>query len=123
MTVRKYIRYRLHRLSTNRLSRLPLPRRASSGAHALRTVRRAFESRAAAKLRCASLLVGAHAGSPAKHHPSSQLRAHEFQFSCSGDSEAAADAVFGFLVYFYFFGGFQFEEVVTRSIWSTSSPS
>jgi hypothetical protein len=71
-------------------------------------VRRAFESRAAAKLRCASLLVGAHAGSPAKHHPSSQLRAHEFQFCCSGDSEAAAiaaDAVFGFLVYFYFFWG------------------
>jgi hypothetical protein len=39
MTVRKYIPYRLHRLSTNRLSRFPLPRRASSRAHALRTVR------------------------------------------------------------------------------------
>ncbi len=127
MTVRKYILYRLHRLAANRLSPLPLPRRASSRAHALRTVRSFSVARCCeAPLRCAVGLARTRGAQQRKHpyFPTEWASAHEFQFSCSGDSEAAAvaaDAVFGFLVCFFF--GFQFEEVAARSIWSTSSPS
>ncbi len=120
MTVRKYIRYRLHRLGTNRLSRLPLPRRASSRAHALRTVRSFSVARCCeAPLRCwLARTRGAHQSillPNCAHTNFSSLVVEILKLLLL--------LLMRFLGFLYFVFWLQFEEVAARSIWSTSSPS
>ncbi len=118
MTVRKYIRYRLHRLATNRLSRLLLPRRASSRAHALRTVRSFSVARCCeAPLRC--WLARTRGAQQSFLLPNC---AHT-NFSSLAVEILKLVLLMRFLGFLYFVFWFQLEEVAARSIWSTSSPS
>jgi hypothetical protein len=123
MTVRKYIRYRLHRLAANRLSPLPLPparklTRART-THSEELFSRAL-LRSSAPLRC--WLARTRGAQQSILLPNC---AHmNFSSLVVEILKLLLLLLMRFLGFLYFVFWFQFEEVVARRcIWSISSPS